>query len=315
MRVRQVRSWQQAWEEALARPDAFYRLETGNPSTHFHTDAMDGTSAVAVVALVRALLDRPRPPRSSSELIPGSQQVRIIDVGAGDGSLLSDVLALLPGQPIEAIGIDLRDRPAGLDERIRWQRADARTVDLPTFDGILLAHEFLDDIPCAWVECDAHGNARLVVVDADGATELGPRLDDDIGCRALGVEAAAIREWRATWWPVSRPLARCEVGKLRDATWARLTSRIRNGYAVAIDYGHLLDERMAGVWDGGTISGYRRGRVVSPRLDGSCNLTAHVSMDAIASAAIGARWSSLERTHHDFWRLTQAFGATARIRP
>jgi SAM-dependent MidA family methyltransferase len=50
--------------------------------------------------------------------------------------------------------------------------------------------------------------------------------------------------------------------------------------AVAVDYGHLREGRPVD----GTLTGYRGGRQVPAVPDGSCDVTAHVAMDAVASA-------------------------------
>ena len=59
-------------------------------------------------------------------------------------------------------------------------------------------------------------------------------------------------------------------------------ARVDRGLAVAIDYGHVQAERRT------TLTGYRGGQQVPPVPDGSCDLTAHVAVDACA-AATGAR--------------------------
>ncbi len=41
---------------------------------------------------------------------------------------------------------------------------------------------------------------------------------------------------------------------------------------------------MSGAYPGGTLTGYRDGRQVVPVPDGSCDITAHVAMDACAEA-------------------------------
>lgn len=288
--------WQQAWEHAAA---GFYREQS--PTQHFATDAMDGTSATLVLPLLH------------QQLRTTSDSVTIVDVGAGDGSLSAQLIMALDGTDlqgrVQAVCLDLRDRPAGLDPRIDWIRADARTASLDTFDGILIAHELLDDLPCPWIECDAEGIRRAVLVDEGGHTHLGPALADQSACADLGINAPAIDAWLDRWWPLKHPFARCEAGLTRDAAWARLTQSVRNGHAIAVDYGHLRSDRIAGTWDGGTITGYRHGRVVSPNPDGSCNITAHVGIDAVASAGACARDTSLQHLHGDFWCLVQSFGS------
>jgi SAM-dependent MidA family methyltransferase len=74
---------------------------------------------------------------------------------------------------------------------------------------------------------------------------------------------------------------RAEIGWPRDRVWADAVSRIRRGAALAVDYGHLRDERPPF----GTLTGFVGGRQVPPVPDGSRDITAHVAMDAVAAAA------------------------------
>ena len=166
-------------------------------------------------------------------------------------------------------------------------------------------------MPCDIVEIDDDGGPRLVTVDpASGMSFPGPGLDDDAACRELGVDAVRARDWLAGWWPGGGPAARREIGVARDDAWRSMAGTIAEGLAVAIDYGHVRADREAGAWDGGTLAGYRGGRLVSPVPDGSCNLTAHVALDACA-AAVPARRSRLVPSARggDFWWLVQEMGA------
>ncbi len=76
---------------------------------------------------------------------------------------------------------------------------------------------------------------------------------------------------------------RAEVGRTRDEAWAAATGRLTRGLAVAVDYAHSIGTRPFG----GTLTGYRQGRQVAPVPDGSCDITAHVALDACAAAAPG----------------------------
>ncbi|MBB5956681.1 SAM-dependent MidA family methyltransferase [Saccharothrix tamanrassetensis] len=126
------------------------------------------------------------------------------------------------------------------------------TRELPSrVEGLLIGHEWLDAIPCPLV--------------------TGPHDDP----------------WLARWWPLE-PGWRAEVGAPRDAAWADAVSRVR-GAALAVDYGHLRADRVAGRYRSGTFAAYRDGRQVTPVFDGSCDLTAHVALDACAEAAGGDR--------------------------
>ena len=67
----------------------------------------------------------------------------------------------------------------------------------------------------------------------------------------------------------------------------------RRSPSMAVDYGHEAGGRPAA----GTLTGYRDGRQVPPVPDGSCDLTAHVALDACAAAgsAAGATATALVR--------------------
>ncbi len=114
---------------------------------------------------------------------------------------------------------------------------------------------------------------RLVLVDpADGAQRLGDPV--------AGTDAA----WLDRWWPLTEPGTRAEVGHPRDAAWADAVADLGEGLAVAIDYSHTAGARPPH----GSLAGYRAGRAVPPVPDGSCDVTAHVALDACAAAGIAA---------------------------
>jgi SAM-dependent MidA family methyltransferase len=68
---------------------------------------------------------------------------------------------------------------------------------------------------------------------------------------------------------------------MRDTAWAEAVASLRAGVAVAVDYAHAVDSRPPY----GSLTGYAHGREVPPVPDGSCDLTAHVALDACAAAA------------------------------
>lgn len=207
-------------------------------------------------------------------------EVALVDLGAGRGELLTRVLALAPGLPhglgrrLRPYAVERAERPAGLDGRIAWRDASPEGCA-----GLLFANEWLDNVPVDVAETDADGVPRRVEVDLvslDGAERLGDPVD--------GEDAA----WLARWWPLAgaEPGLRAEIGHPREAAWARAVGSLRAGLAVAVDYAHERAARPPF----GTLTGFREGREVRPVPDGSCDLTAHVAMDACAAAtAPGAR--------------------------
>ncbi len=127
--------------------------------------------------------------------------------------------------------------------------------EIPDVTGLLVANEWLDSVPV-----DVLQDGRQVLVAPDGTEVYGQRVEDS---------------WATRWWPEG---GRVEVGQPRDDAWVQAVSRVARGVAVAIDYGHTLADRRS------TLTGYRDGHQVPPVPDGSCDLTAHVALDACAAA-------------------------------
>ena len=179
----------------------------------------------------------------------------VVDVGAGRGELLQ----ALPDVPARwrLTGVDLADAPPDLG----WSRT------VPELDGLLIANEWLDD-----VATEVLFDGRVVLVDDDGTESLGgPASPEDLA-------------WAARWWPQGR---RVEVGLSRDRAWSAAVGQVGRGLAVAVDYGHVLGDRTDFFDRRPTLTGYRDGRQVPPLPDGSCDLTAHVALDALVAAAGG----------------------------
>jgi SAM-dependent MidA family methyltransferase len=188
--------------------------------------------------------------------------------------LITTLHALLPtglARRVRFTGVEVVPKPAELGHDVHWRRHVPEDIV-----GVLLATEWLDNVPLDVVEIDDDGRARRVLVDRkSGEESLGPLID------------AADRFWLARWWPVGgTPGERAEVGWPRDVAWADAVGKVRTGCALAVDYGH--DRR--GRPGLGTLTGYRGGRQVRPVPDGGCDLTAHVAMDAVA-CAVGSAYA------------------------
>jgi SAM-dependent MidA family methyltransferase len=255
--------WEDAWREALFGPAGFYRRPEG-PAGHFRTAAH---AAPSVLADAIARLGR-------SVGCSG-----VLDLGAGRGELLTALARRENDAPqLRLHGVDVVDRPALLPPRVGWTRAD-RGVPYAAFDGALVvAWELLDTVPCPVLEIGADGRARVVLVEPGTGRE---RLD--------GAPSDEDLSWCRRWWPVrdAPEGARIEVGRTRDAWWAGhvdLLGRLGGGLLLAVDYAHTAAARPVL----GTLSGYRRGRLVPPVPDGSCDVTAHVALDAVEAAGRGA---------------------------
>ena len=225
---------------ALYAEGGFFR--TSRPADHFRTSVHVGAFAGAIAELVR---------RTDSPTV--------VDVGAGSGELL-EALHPLVGDDVELIGVEVSGRPDTLHERIGWLPAMPDRVE-----GLLIANEWLDNVPCDVVELDEDGVVRAVLVDpATGQETLGDTYDS---------------RWLRDWWRLTQPGERAEVGDARDAAWADAVSRV-SGTAIAIDYGHTRDDRPPF----GSLRSYAGGREVDVVPDGSRDITAHVAVDSVAAA-------------------------------
>ncbi|TNY35313.1 hypothetical protein EIO00_19320 [Thermomonospora catenispora] len=247
-------------QRALYGEGGFYRRGE-RPAAHFRTSVHASPRFAEAVARLLAQVDAAlgHPPR-----------LDLVDVGAGCGELLVRVLqAARPdlAERLAPVAVELAPRPAELPERIGWRAALPDAVT-----GLIIANEWLDNIPLDVVELTPEG-PRLVLVDpATGAERLGPPpAEEDLA-------------WLERWWPLTNPGDRAEIGRPRCTAWSDVLTRLRAGLAVAIDYSHTRRDRPAH----GTLTGYRDGRVVPPVPDGSCDITAHVALDACAAAGVRA---------------------------
>ncbi|MFD8807866.1 SAM-dependent methyltransferase [Streptomyces sp. NPDC059597] len=251
------RGWRAATEDALYGPGGFYRRPEG-PAGHFrtsvHASPLFAGAVARLLCRVDAALGRP-------------ERLDFADLGAGRGELVTGVLAALPAEVAartRAYAVELADRPADLAERIDWRD------ELPdALTGLLFANEWLDNVPVDVAETDPAGVPRYVLVAPDGTERLGDPVDGPAA------------DWLARWWPLSaEPGARAELGLPRDLAWAAAVRRVERGLAVAVDYTHALGARPPF----GTLTGFREGRETAPVPDGTCDITAHVALDACAAA-------------------------------
>ena len=134
---------------------------------------------------------------------------------------------------------------------------------------LVVAHEWLDVVPCTVAEVVAPGRLAVVLVDpATGEETTGAAPTDD--------ELA----WCARHWPVDGlPVgARVEVGLTRDLAWARPR---RAGARRHPARRRLRAHRAVSGPPGARSRPTARGALVAPVPDGSCDLTAHVAVDSL----------------------------------
>jgi SAM-dependent MidA family methyltransferase len=117
--------FREAWEAALYGAEGFYRRE--RPAQHFRTSVH--ASALFGQALAR--------------LAAATGASRVVDIGAGSGELGK----VLREYDLEVLDVELDD-------------------ELPaTLTGLVIANEWLDNVPCELAELDEHGTPRYLLAD------------------------------------------------------------------------------------------------------------------------------------------------------
>ena len=250
-------TWRAAMERALYGPDGFFVRHA--PAEHFRTSV---TASPLFAAAIGRLAER------VDDALGHPDRFDVVDIGAGRGELLLAVAAALP-EPVQArahfTAVELAPRPDRIPAWIDWTDKPPDQVI-----GLLIATEWLDNVPVDVVEVDPAGRPRLVRVDPRTGTE-------QLGDQPAGLDTA----WLERWWRLgAEPGERAEIGHPRDAAWASAVATVQRGMALAVDYGHLASDRP---WHG-TLTGYRDGRQVPPLPNGSCDVTAHVAIDAVTAA-------------------------------
>ncbi|TYB35624.1 hypothetical protein FXF50_23015 [Micromonospora sp. AP08] len=266
---------------ALYGPEGFFVSGPG-PAAHFRTSVH--ASPVFASCLLRLL-------SSLDAALGHPARLDVVDVGAGRGELLRS-LSVAVGAPlagrVRLVAVEKAPRPDDLPPEIEWVDEIPQGVT-----GLLVATEWLDNVPLDVAVHTPEGWRYLLVNPATGEESTGnPVTPEDA-------------TWLNQWWPSPAPDAslikefasemgpesdanllingvegRGEIGGSRDEAWADAVGHLDRGLALAVDYGHLREDRPLG----GSFTGYRGGRQVSPVPDGSCDVTAHVAMDSVASA-------------------------------
>jgi len=249
-------TWREATERALYGADGFYR-RADQPARHFRTSVHASAGYAAAVYRLLSEIDT---------VLGRPACLDVVDIGAGGGEFASRLSTLAPSglrDRLRITAVDLAPPPPELPSEVTW------TADLPaTITGLVIANEWLDNIALDVVEQTATG-PRLVLVDPDTGAE-----------RVGGPPSPHDQQWLSRWWPTADLDDRAEVGRPRDQAWTNVLERINRGVAVAIDYAHTRETRPPR----GTLTGFRAGRSVPPVPDGSCDVSAHVALDACAAA-------------------------------
>jgi NADH dehydrogenase [ubiquinone] 1 alpha subcomplex assembly factor 7 len=212
--------------------------------------------------------------------------LRLIEIGPGRGTMMSDALRALRILPPlhQALSIHLvevnpvlRDKQKELlsgSHEISWHDSIDDVAEGPS---VIFANEYFDVLPVhQMVKHETGWHERTVELDGNGKLAFGtaeepvPHFDALVPPLLRAAPVGAVFEWRP------------------DAEIMKIARRVRDqdGAALIIDYGHLRSDA------GDTFQAIARHSYADPlKNPGQADLTAHVDFQALVRAAenIGAR--------------------------
>ncbi len=199
---------------------------------------------------------------------------RLVEVGAGSGSLLN---ALLPIAPVEAWAVEASSAARSrLEKTIPADHVTASLGSVPgPFKGLILANELIDNLPMAVARRTDSGWIELWVGVESGRlvrVEMPPRSE--------------VQAWLAEYAGPVEPGGMVEV-QLAASSWLSVAlEKLEDGAVVLFDYGDTAEGLRSRRTDG-TIRTYRAHHLgPDPLLEpGETDITADVNFSALAATA------------------------------
>jgi SAM-dependent MidA family methyltransferase len=287
-------------ELALYKPGAGYYERAGNRigrrGDYYTSVGVGSLFGELVAARFAAWLDEDE---ATSRMEFGQRsKLRIVEAGAHDGRLASDILTWLRSQRgeqsrrieywiLEPSPIHRRWQEAtlaGFGASVRWA---TDWTELGGVNGIIFSNELLDAMPVRRLVWSARDQTwrEAVVIERDGNLEWSLA---DLACLPVGAEhlASLPRDLTA----LLPDGFTTEVSPTGVAWWREAAKALQSGRLVAFDYGLEAHEFLDPGRAGGTLRGYRNHQFVVNVLaaPGEQDLTAHVNFTAICSAGIQA---------------------------
>ncbi|MGJ4925155.1 class I SAM-dependent methyltransferase [Bradyrhizobium sp. HKCCYLRH2060] len=214
------------------------------------------------------------------------QQFRLIELGPGRGTMMSDALRALRVLPplYQTISVHLVEVNPVLREKQKATLTGLRNInwhesfdEVPEGPSVIFANEYFDVLPIhQMIRRETGWHERVVELDEEenfvygAAADLTPGFELLLPPLVRAAPAGAIFEWRPNMEMMA--IAR----RIRD----------ERGAAVIIDYGHVRSDV------GDTFQAIARHSFADPlKTPGLADITAHVDFDALARAAeaVGAR--------------------------
>ena len=217
----------------------------------------------------------------------GEGSFDLVEAAAGNGRLTNDILTAVEQHwPAfyESIDVTLVERSeaareaqmatlAGHRDRIKHRAGDLP----PSVHGVVVANELLDAFP-----------VHVVVASDDGVREI--RIAER-GGMLLEMEGDLSAQASEELARIDRPIptgVRAELSPGARAWVARAAGALGRGFLLLFDYGHEEEELHSGTHRDGTLVAYRAHTAGAQRwfdAPGSSDLTAHVNLTAVRSAA------------------------------
>lgn len=207
-------------------------------------------------------------------------QVNLIELGPGNGTMMSDALRAIRVLPpfFEAADIHFVEINPVLREKQKKALGNRKSAtwhnsfdDVPKGPSIILANEYFDVLPIHQMVRKSTGwHERTVELDANGKLVYGaapdptPQFDVLLPPLVRAAPEGAVFEWRP------------------DTEIMKLARRLRSqgGVALIIDYGHVRSDA------GDTFQAIARHSFTDPlKAPGTADVTAHVDFQALGRAA------------------------------
>jgi SAM-dependent MidA family methyltransferase len=208
----------------------------------------------------------------------------VLEQGAGDGLLCHDFMAYTAHLPhgflesLQYLCIDRRSQPgaeAALHHELtgRVQRIAASELPVRDVEGIVLSNELLDAMPVHRVTVSGgrlyevyvtlRGGEPAEVLDSPSTTEMEARLE------RLGVK---LTEGQTV-----------EINLCLDKWLANVTSALKRGYVITIDYGYRAKELYSLERKRGTFTTfYKHAQIDNPYIHiGQQDMTSHVDFTSL----------------------------------
>ncbi len=206
--------------------------------------------------------------------------LRLIEIGPGRGTMMSDALRALRVLPplYQALSIHLVEVNPVLRDKQKAALSGSRNItwhdtidDVPDGPSVIFANEYFDVLPIHQAVKGENGwHERTVELDNNDKLAFGaasdpiPRFEVLLPAWVRAAPVGAVFEWRP------------------DAEIMKIASRVRDqeGAALIIDYGHLRSDA------GDTFQAIAGHSFTDPLKDpGQADVTAHVDFQALVRAA------------------------------